>query len=86
MREIIDGVLYNTDDANLIAYDHKYDRYLYKSQQGVFFLHHTTLFEEERERIEPIPDWQARQWYDKMDDHEMEWHDAFNEEPEWGEY
>lgn len=92
MKQIIDGLKYDTETAIEIASDfywdgHNYERqgrnkHLYKTQNGRFFLMHTTLFEGERDYIEPIDKEQAKYEYEHfLPEHDVEWEEAFDEQP-----
>jgi len=37
MKRIVNGLLYDTDKAELIYFDDKKDRYLYRAENGHFF-------------------------------------------------
>ena len=64
MKQIINGLVYNTKTAQLIADDkfwdgHNYDRQgrsnsLYKTQKGNFFILHETRWQGERNTITPV--------------------------------
>ncbi|MDR9817698.1 MAG: hypothetical protein RJR34_13230 [Candidatus Methanoculleus thermohydrogenotrophicum] len=64
MQQIVNGLNYDTEKADLVASDrwwdgHNFERngrntYLYRTKAGRFFLHHTTLWQGERDRIEPM--------------------------------
>ncbi len=56
--------------------------YLFKTPNGRFFLHHTTLWANERDHIEPVSADEARQYYEELTEHEMTYEEAFGEEPE----
>ena len=58
-----------------------YSTYVY-TPAGRFFLHHTTLWQGERDRIEPVSPDEARQYYEDLPEHDMSYAEAFGEEPE----
>jgi len=92
VRQIVDGKVYDTEKAELVAHDrywdgHNWDRrgrntYLYKTKKENFFLHHTTRWQGERDYIEPVDKEEAKFWYEKLPEHEMEYEEAFGEVPE----
>lgn len=92
MRQIVDGRLYDTEKAQLVAHDRYWDgrnwdrhgrnTYLFKTAKGRFFLHHTTRWQGERDRIEPITKEYAKAMYEELPEHELEYEEAFGEAPE----
>lgn len=92
MKQVINGKLYDTEKADLVASDrywdgHNWDRhgrnvYLYKTKKGNFFLAHTTRWEGERDHIEPLSKEEAKTWYEQLPEQEMGYEDAFGEAPE----
>jgi hypothetical protein len=92
MRQIIDGKLYDTEKARLVAHNrywdgHNWDRrgrniYLYQTGHGRFFLYRTTCWEGERDSIEAITKGEAQYWYEQLPEHEAEYDQAFGEPPE----
>lgn len=92
MKQIVDGKLYNTKTARLVASDRYWDgssyqrhgrnSYLYKTRKGNFFLHHTTLWQGERDHIEPVTREEAQWHYEQLPEQEIEYEDAFGEAPE----
>ena len=92
MEQIVNGLNYDTEKADLVAHDRYFDgsnwerhgrnTYLYRTKAGRFFLHHTTLWQGERDRIEPVSPDEARQYYEDLPEHDMPYAEAFGEEPE----
>jgi hypothetical protein len=92
MKQIIDGKLYDTDKADLVASDRFWDgsnwerngrnTYLYKTAKGNFFAYHTTQWQGERNTIEALTVEQAKELYERLPEAEMEYAEAFGEEPE----
>lgn len=92
MREIISGKAYDTDRAQLIADNyfwdgHNWDRqgrntFLYRTAKGNFFTHHTTRWQGERDRIEPITEKEALELWDVLPEKRTEYREAFGYEPE----
>jgi hypothetical protein len=94
MKQIIDGKLYDTDTATLLASNrywdgHNFERqgrntYLYKTSKGNFFLHNTTMWEGEHDTIEVIDESAAKEMYENLYEKEVEYQEAFGVEPEEG--
>ncbi len=92
MRQIVDGKLYDTEKARLVASDRYWDGsnwdrhgrnvYLYKTVKGSFFLYRTTRWQGERDYIEPVTKEEAKYWYEQLPEHEMEYEEVFGEAPE----
>ena len=92
MKQIINGKRYNTEKATLVASDRywdgsNWDRHgrntsLYKTRNGRFFLHHETRWQGERDYLEAIGKGEAKAYYEELPEHEMEYEEAFGEEPE----
>ena len=84
MKQIIQGKLYDTDKAELIADNEFYDgsnrisrgraTYLYRTKKGNFFIHHRT--------IEQVSPGEAKEHYEQLLNHAMDWEVAFGEAPE----
>jgi hypothetical protein len=76
LRELIDGILYNTDSAHFIASDRYWDGtswesegrnvYLYKTGKGRYFLHLTSVREGEINKIISVTDGQAKSHLKKL--------------------
>lgn len=89
--QIIDGIRYNTETAEIVATNEYWDgnnyersgrnSHLYKSKKGWFFLGHSTCWEGERDIIEPISIGQAKEEYENFQEHEMEYEEAFDIAP-----
>ncbi len=92
MKQVVDGKLYDTEKADLVASDRYWDgsnfersgrnTYLYKTAKGNFFLHHTTQWQGERESIEPVSIEEAKEYFERLPEHELEYEAAFGEQPE----
>ncbi len=92
MKRVINGMVYNTETATLVAHDRYWDgsnwerhgrnTRLYKTAKGNFFLHHTTLWQGEIDRIEPLFADEAKAHYEQLPEQEMEYEEAFGESPE----
>ena len=92
MDQIVNGLQYNTETATRVAHDRYFDgsnwerhcrnTYLYKTKNGRFFLHHTTLWQGELDRIVPVNADEAQRYYERLPEHEMSYAEAFGEEPE----
>ena len=87
MKQIINGKLYDTDKAMLVASNRYWDgsnwersgrnTFLYKTAKGSFFLHYTTQWQGEREHIEAITEVKAMDYYEQLPEHELEYEEAF---------
>jgi len=92
MEQIIDGKKYSTETADLVASDRYWDgsnfersgrnTYLYKTKKGSYFLYRFTQWQGERDGLEAISEEEARQYYEQLPEQEMEYSEAFGEEPE----
>ena len=92
MKQIIDGKLYDTEKADRVASDEYFDgsnwdrsgrnKYLYKTKKGNFFIHYKTMWQGELDRLEDITEIEARKYYEILPEHDMEYKEAFGEEPE----
>ncbi|WP_298667021.1 hypothetical protein [uncultured Methanofollis sp.] len=92
MEQIIDGLKYSTENADQIASDRYWDgsnfdrsgrnTYLYRTKKGRFFLLHTSMWEGERDAIEPVEEEDARIFYERLPEHPVSYAEAFGEEPE----
>ncbi|MBT9171964.1 MAG: hypothetical protein DDT21_00340 [Syntrophomonadaceae bacterium] len=92
MKAVIDGKLYDTDKARMVASDRYWDgsnwerhgrnTMLYKTAKGAFFLHRTTQWQGEHENIEPLSADEAREYYERLPEQEIDFAEAFGVEPE----
>jgi len=92
MQAIIDRKWYDTESATLVASDRYWDgsnhdrggrnTYLYRTPRGSFFQLHTTRWQGERDRIEPLTGEQAMDAYESLPERELSWEEAFVEEPD----
>jgi hypothetical protein len=92
MKAIIGGKLYDTDKAILVAHDRYWDgsnfdrhgrnHYLYKTKNGRFFLYRVSCWQGERSYIEPLTEDEAKEWYEELDVHEVDYEEAFGVQPE----
>ncbi len=92
MKQIIEGVRYDTDKATLVASDDYWDgsnrsrhgrnTYLYKSPRGRWFVLHVTQWQGERDRIEAVDEDRALELYEELPENEVEFEDAFGRAPE----
>jgi hypothetical protein len=91
MIQIINGLRYNTETAQLVASDNYWDgqnfdrrgrnTYLYKTLKGNYFLHHTTRWQGEIDSIVAVTKEDAKSYYENLVEHEMTYEEAFNEVP-----
>jgi hypothetical protein len=78
MRRVIDGKLYDTEKATLLAdnefsdgtnpISHGRATYLYKTKKGNFFALHVTQWQGEHDTIEACPVERAKQIFQQLDD------------------
>lgn len=92
MKQIINGMVYDTEMAQLIA-DNKYwdgsnwDRRgrsnsLFKTKKGNFFILFETRWQGERDAITPMTQLQAEGWFEKLPEVKVEFPAVFGHEPE----
>ncbi len=91
MKAVIGGVRYDTEKAQIIAHDcywdgHNMERngrntYLYKTPNGRYFLVRLTLWQGERDSIEPLTKDEAIYFYEQLLEKEVEFEEAFPGEP-----
>jgi len=87
MREVIGGIRYDTEKAQIIAHDcywdgHNMERqgrntYLYKTPKGRYFAVHLTLWQGEIDRLEPLTVDEAVALYEQLPEKEVEFEEAF---------
>ena len=87
MKAIIGGVRYNTETAVELANDRYWDgsnferhgrnTHLYRGKSGRYFAYHTTQWQGERCTIEALDEDQARELYENLPEHEVEFEEAF---------
>ncbi len=92
MKQVVNGKQFDTETAQLVASDRYWDgsnfersgrnTFLYKTAKGNCFLHHTTQWQGERESIEPISIEEAKEHYERLPEHDLEYEAAFGEAPE----
>ena len=92
MKQIINGKLYNTETADLVAdnefsdgnnrFSHGTASYLYKTKKGNFFTQYVTLWQGDHDNISPISLEDAKKIYEDLHNHYMEYEEAFGEKPE----
>jgi len=92
MKQIVGGKLYDTEKSVLVAHDRYWDgrnmerngrnTFLYRTKKGRFFVLHTTMWQGERDYIEPVNIEYAKGLYELLPEHELEYHEAFGEHPE----
>lgn len=85
MKAIIEGRLYDTETATLVAGDDVWggrNKFLYRTKRGRWFLCHYTQWQGEHNRIEPIGVCRAQQSYEDLTCHEITYKQAFGIEPE----
>jgi hypothetical protein len=93
LKQIIDGKLYNTETADLIAdnefvdgnnrMSHGRATYLYKTKKGNFFSYHATCWQGEHPYITPLSIDEAKQVYEELnDENAADYKAVFDVDPE----
>lgn len=92
MKRVVEGKLYNTETADVIADDaywdgHNFERqgrntYLLKTKKGNYCVVHLSMWETERNTLEPLTKEEAKERYESLPEQVMEYAKAFDEEPE----
>jgi hypothetical protein len=92
MRRVVNGLVYDTEKAILIAHDrfwdgHNWERrgrnaFLYKTPGGRFFLYRTSMWQGETSYIEPVTVAEAKEWYEALPCQEVPYEEAFGVVPE----
>ena len=86
-KQIINGKTYNTKTATLLPHDRYWDgsnwdrygrnTYLYRHADGEYFVFRLTMWDGERDHIEPISRANALDIYDSLPEREVSHEDAF---------
>ena len=90
MSRVVDGVRYNTETATLLAHDVYWDghnlersgrnRWLYRTPRGRYFVVTGTLWQGERDTLEPVTQTEAMRLYEgPLCEHAVEYEEAFPE-------
>lgn len=92
MKQIIDGKLYDTETADVVASNDYWDgsnlerggrnKHLYKTQKGNFFVGYSTQWQGELDYIEVVSESMAKELYEQLPVHQTEYDDAFGIQPE----
>ena len=92
MQQIIDRKKYDTETATVLASDRFWDgsnferngrnTYLYVTKNGNYFAHHTTQWQGERDTLEALTVEAAKDLYEELPEHDLEYAVAFGEEAE----
>ena len=87
MAAVINKVRYRVGDATLLAHDSYWDgnnyerhgrnRFLYRSPRGRYFVVCLTMWQGERDYIEPLTDEAAYELYEDLPEHEVPVEEAF---------
>lgn len=87
MEAVVGRRRYRVGDARLLAHDSYWDgsnyerhgrnTFLYKTPKGAYFAVRLSLWEGERDRIEPLPEEEAYELYEGLPVREVEAEDAF---------
>lgn len=91
-EHIINGILYNTEKADVIASDEYWDgsnherrgrnTHLYKTKKGNYFVGYATQWQGERGFIEVVNKEEAMARYEQLPEHDVSYEDAFGITPE----
>lgn len=91
-ERIIDGKRYSVAKATLVAHDcywdgHNWERhgrntFLYKTPRGRFFVVRLTLWQGERDSLQPVSAEEAKELYEMLEEHELSYEEAFGVTPE----
>lgn len=92
MQQIIERKKYDTKTATLIASNRYWDgsnfersgrnTYLYKTKNGRYFSYHTTQWQGESNTIEALTIDEAKDLYENLREHDLDFEAAFGEKPE----
>jgi len=87
MIRIINGKVYDTEKAELVASDRYWERhgrntFLYKTSKGNFFCYNTTRWQGERDTLVPLDVEEAKEQYEHLPEQVMDYKEAFGVEPE----
>jgi len=87
MKQVISGIKYDTEKAVIIADDcywdgHNWERngrntFLYKTQNGRYFVVRQTLWQGERDQLEPLTIDEAIMLYGQLPEKYIEFEEAF---------
>ena len=87
METIIGRVRYRVSDSTLLAHDaywdgsnmerHGRNTFLYRSPRGRYFAVHMTMWQGERDRIEPLDEDSAYELYERLPEKEVDAEEAF---------
>ncbi|MGA3116895.1 MAG: hypothetical protein ABSF90_20945 [Syntrophobacteraceae bacterium] len=82
MRKIINGKVYDTDTAQIMASDRYWDgnnmerngrnQYLYVTPRGAFFSYRFTMWQGELDSITPLDKGDAKSLYEKLPEQDIE--------------
>jgi|GEM_PF-1046533 len=88
MNAVINGKRYNVATATLLASDnywdgHNFERhgrntFLYKTRGGAFFQVNLTQWENERDTITALAEEEAKELYESLQEHEVDYETAFD--------
>ena len=87
LTAVINGKKYRTETAAMLAHDCYWDgsnferngrnTWLLRTPRGRYFLQHQTLWQGERDYIEPVSKEEAIRWYEDLPEKEVEFEEAF---------
>ena len=92
ISQVVGGKLYDVKTAVLVASNEYWDghswerqgrnKHLYKTSKGAFFVVFSTLYQGEKNYIEPVNFDEARRLYEELSEDQMDYFEAFGIEPE----
>jgi len=87
LTAVINGKKYRTETATVLAHDcywdgHNFERHgrntwLLRTPKGRYFLQQQSLWQGERDYIEPVGKEEAMRWYEDLPEKEVEFEEAF---------
>lgn len=88
MKRVVNGQRYNVATATLLASDEYWDgnnferhgrnTFLYKTRGGAFFVVKLSMWQGEKDSIEPISRHEAVSLYEELPEHNIEYEEAFD--------
>jgi len=85
MKQIINGKLYDTEKARLVAssgWSYGHQIRLYRTEDGEYFALYLSQWEGERDVMEPLSIAEAKAFYARLSQQQMDYREAFGEAPE----
>jgi hypothetical protein len=88
MKRVVNGMRYNVGTAILLASDEYWDghnfehggrnTFLYKTRGGAFFQVNLTQWQGERDTLEPLSRQEAMELYERLEEHNVTYEQAFD--------